>query len=142
MTQEVRKFITVIDTVFEGKVAGWREGDGKPCLFDTREGAEKEAADIQIPEEDRDEDWEPEEPDAVIEVIVTDDKIYDPVDGRIYWQKGDGFLKKGTVLCPNDKRRFHWELFAGMRVTKDYDGIKAYSAKCFECGEHFKVRAD
>lgn len=80
-------FICVIDTLCDGMTASWRDEDGKPCVFSTREEAEIEAADIQIEEEDRDEDWEPEEPDAVIEVVVTENKIYDPVDGRVYWEK-------------------------------------------------------
>lgn len=85
----VTKFITVVDTLCQGLVAGWKDDDGKPFLFDTREAAEVEAADIQIPEEDRDEDWGPDDPDIVIEVEVTDDKIFDPIDGRVYWQKGE-----------------------------------------------------
>lgn len=80
-------FITVVDTVFEGRVASWRDEDGKPVVYGTQAEAEVDAADIQIPEEDRDEDWEPDEPDGVLEVVVEPNKIYDPVDGRIYWEK-------------------------------------------------------
>lgn len=80
-------FICVIDTLCDGLVASWRDEDDKPVIYDTKEEAEKEAADIQTPEEDRDEDWEPDEPDMVVEVVVTPEKIYDPVDGRIYWEK-------------------------------------------------------
>lgn len=80
-------FICVIDTVCEGLVASWRDEDGKPVVYPTREEAEVDAHDVQTtPEEDRDEDWEPDEPDTVIEVVVTPEKIYDPVDGRIYWE--------------------------------------------------------
>lgn len=76
---EIRKFITVIDTLCEGRVAGWREEDGKPCLYDTREEAEKDANDVA----------EGDDPDDVIEVVVTPDRIYDPIDGRVYWAKGE-----------------------------------------------------
>ena len=80
-------FICVVDTVFDGRVASWRDEDGKPVVYEDKSEAEADAADIQIDEEDRDEDWEPEEPDAVVEVVVTPEKIYDPVDGRVYWEK-------------------------------------------------------
>jgi hypothetical protein len=72
-------FICAIDTVFQGVIASWRDEDGKPCVYETRAEAEADAADVH----------EDDEPDMVIEVVVTEDKIYDPVDGRVYWTKGE-----------------------------------------------------
>jgi hypothetical protein len=72
----MKKFITVIDTVFQGRVVGWQE-DGKPVLYDTQKEAEIDANAVMADEE----------PDSVIEVEVTDDAITDPVDGRVYWSK-------------------------------------------------------
>lgn len=63
-------FITVVETVFQGRVAAWREECGKPVLFDTEEEALTEA----------------EEDDMVIRVIAEESRIYDPVDGRVYWE--------------------------------------------------------
>lgn len=82
---EVRKFICVIDTVFQGRTASWHDEDGKPCLFDTKDEAEAEAAECVEPDDD-DPDWEPDEPDTVIEVVVTAEKIFDPIDGHVYWE--------------------------------------------------------
>lgn len=74
----MRKFITVVDMVFQGRVAGWREEDGKPVLYDTREEAQIDAEDVM----------EGDDPDSIIEVEVIDDAITDPVDGRVYWTRG------------------------------------------------------
>ena len=75
----MRKFITVMDTVFRGRVAGWSEEDGKPCLYDSKAEAEVDANDV----------IEGDEPDDVVEVEVTDEQIVDPIDGRVYWRKGE-----------------------------------------------------
>lgn len=74
-------FICVVDTVFEGMVASWKEEDGKPVVYETREAAEEDAHDVAT------EDNPDEEPDTVLEVVVTESEIYDPVDGRIYWRE-------------------------------------------------------
>ncbi len=63
-------FITVIDTVFEGRTASWRDEEGKPVIFATPSEALDEC----------------EEDDGVVEVVVTPDKIYDPIDERVYWE--------------------------------------------------------
>lgn len=68
-------FITTTDTIFEGRVAAWREEDGKPCVYETKEEAEADANDV----------GEDDEPDMVIEVAVTESSIIDPIDGRVYW---------------------------------------------------------
>lgn len=70
-------FICVIDTVCDGLVASWKFEDGTPVVFATREEAEEEANDV-MPDD---------EPDTVLEVVVTESEIYDPVDGRIYWRE-------------------------------------------------------
>lgn len=75
------KFITVMDTVFQGRVAAWRDEDGKPVLYDTLQEAELDAADSVMEEGDV--------PDDILVVEVTDDQIVDPVDGRVYWTKGE-----------------------------------------------------
>lgn len=72
-------FITIVDTVFQGRVAGWRDEDGKPVIYDSLIEAEMDAADV----------GEDDEPDMVVEVVVTPTKIYDADDGRIYWQEGE-----------------------------------------------------
>lgn len=72
-------FITTIETAFEGRVAGWRDEDGKPCLYETQEAAQADAEDV-MPDDD---------PDDVIEVVATPTKIYDPIDGRVYWEKDE-----------------------------------------------------
>lgn len=72
-------FICTIDTICQGRVASWRDEDGRPVVYESRIKAELDAADV----------CDGDEPDDVIEVIVTEDKIYDPVDGRVYWVKGE-----------------------------------------------------
>jgi len=74
-------FITTIDTVLEGRVAAWRDQDGRPVIYEDRLEAEMEAAEGIIHEDDV--------PDDVIEVVVTEDTIIDPIDGRVYWTKGE-----------------------------------------------------
>lgn len=69
-------FICTIDTVFGGRVASWRDEDERPVVHETREAAEEEANDSAL-----------DEPDGVLEVVVTEDRIYDPIDGRTYWFK-------------------------------------------------------
>lgn len=75
----MKKFITVIDTMCQGMVAAWRDEDDKPVLYDTQQDAELDANDA----------LEGDEPDGILEVEVTDDAITDPVDGRVYWKKGE-----------------------------------------------------
>lgn len=53
----------------------------------------------------------------------------------------DKWLKKGTMKCPNENKPLHWEVFGGMRVVKEQDGIRLYQAKCPECGYYWGVRA-
>lgn len=77
-----RAWICTTDTFCQGVVASWRDDSGKPCLYDTREEAEKDANDEEMLATGND-------PDGVEEVYVTDDKIIGVVDGRLYWQKGD-----------------------------------------------------
>ncbi|ATW58025.1 hypothetical protein CNR34_00092 [Pseudomonas phage nickie] len=55
--------------------------------------------------------------------------------------KNPGYLKKGTILCPNDKEPLHWEQMGGMRVIKVQDGIELLQAKCVKCGWYFGVHA-
>lgn len=59
-------FITVIDTLSEGRVASLHEEDGKPVIFATASEALDEC----------------EEDDGV----VTPEKIYDLIDERVYWE--------------------------------------------------------
>jgi hypothetical protein len=73
-------FITVIDTVFQGRVASWRDDDDKPCVFETSAEAEEMAADVMHEDDD---------PDMVVEVVVNEQKIFDPIDGRVYWTRGE-----------------------------------------------------
>ena len=75
------KFITVMDTVFQGRVAGWRDDKGKPVLYATQQEAELDAQEGVLQEDD--------EADEVLEVFVTEYSIIDPVSGRVYWTKGE-----------------------------------------------------
>lgn len=70
-------FITVYDTVFQGRVAGWHDDDGKPVIYDTYAEALVDANDVM----------EDEVPDGVLEVVVTEENITDPIDGYVYWSK-------------------------------------------------------
>lgn len=72
-------FICVTESVCEGRVATWRDEDGRPVIYDTYKRAELDAIDAIQDDDD--------EADEVLEVIVTDDKIFDPVNGRVYWEK-------------------------------------------------------
>lgn len=55
--------------------------------------------------------------------------------------KDPGYLKKGTLKCPNDKELLHWEQMGGMRIVKLQDGFKLLQAKCVKCGHYFGVHA-
>jgi hypothetical protein len=72
-------YITVYDTVFQGRVAGWHDEDNKPVIYSTYAEALIDANDDVMDAED--------DPDDVVEVVVTDEQIYDPIDGRVYWSK-------------------------------------------------------
>lgn len=74
-------FICVIDTVFQGRVASWRDEDGKPVIYETEQEAELDAQEAAMSEDD--------EIDEVLEVSVTDAQIIDPISGRVYWTKGE-----------------------------------------------------
>lgn len=82
-------FICIIDTVCQGRVASWRDEDGRPIVYPTQADAEEDANDVNLPPDDP--DYDPDdlnEPDTVVEVVVTDESIVDAVDGRVYWTKG------------------------------------------------------
>jgi hypothetical protein len=32
---------------------------------------------------------EDDDPDMVVEVVVNEQKIFDPIDGRVYWTRGE-----------------------------------------------------
>lgn len=72
-------FITVIDAVFQGRVASWRDDDGKPVVYMTEAEAQVDANDVM----------EGDEPDGVEQVSVTSNHIIGTFDGRIYWARGD-----------------------------------------------------
>ena len=71
-------FITIIDTVFQGRVTGWKDQDGKPIIYETEQEAQLDAQ-AQM---------EGEEADEVVEVSITDEEVKDVVTGRIYWTEG------------------------------------------------------
>lgn len=53
-------------------------------------------------------------------------------------------LKKNTKKCPNDKTVLHFECLHGMRLARMDNETKAltFDAKCPQCGEYFKVKAE
>lgn len=66
-------YIVITDTVFQGRVASWRDEDGRPCLFDDEQAALAEC----------------EDGDDVEPVDVMDDgSIVGRIDGRVYWNPG------------------------------------------------------
>lgn len=69
-------YITVMDTVGEGRVAACRDGAGRPIVYPS----------VQQALADADEALEGE-PGGVVEVLVTPERICDPVDGRVYWRR-------------------------------------------------------
>ena len=80
-------YICITDTVCEGRIASWKDAEtGKPCVYETHEAAMRDADDPVLRQmyEENDEEYEP---DTVLEVIVTDDRIYDPVNDETYWRK-------------------------------------------------------
>lgn len=57
-------------------------------------------------------------------------------------------LKPGAVICPRKtckKTRLEFEQVQGMRTYQDVNigkrfPVSCFSARCPQCGEHFKVR--
>ena len=55
--------------------------------------------------------------------------------------EGDDMLKKGTLDCPNDGDRLHFEVLGMMRVKHKGDNGMFYKAHCPKCNKHFHVKA-
>lgn len=54
----------------------------------------------------------------------------------------DGLLKVGTIRCPFDDTKLHFELIGGsMRVRRKKQGVDVYQARCPHCGSNLDVRA-
>lgn len=78
-----RKFITVMDMFFNGRTVTWRDENGKPVVFDTREEAQAQIDEYVAM------DPANHEPDEIFEVVVTEGSIVGVIDGRTYWIKGE-----------------------------------------------------